>query len=61
MKLRKTVTGAKGYEQLDRGESLADLLGDPGSQPVEALTGLGGDQHRLGVAEGQLSALLLIE
>ena len=61
MKLRKALTGVKRYEQLDLGEPLPDRLGDPGPELVEPLPRLGGDQHRLGVTQRELAALVRLE
>ena len=62
MKLRKTLTGVKGYEQLDLGESPARSSRRSAERSsLEPLPRLGGDQHGLGMAQRELSALLLVE
>src|SRR4029453_15552135 len=57
VKLRKTLTGGKGYEQLHFGEPVPDRLGDPLLHLLESLAGLGGDEDRVGVPRGKVRPL----
>jgi hypothetical protein len=61
VKLRKTLTGVKGYEQLDRCESLGDGGCDPRAELVEALPRLRRDLDCVGMAQPQLAAILWIQ
>ena len=61
MKLTKALTGVKGYEQLDLGESLLDHGRDRGAKLFKPLPRLGRDQNRLRVTHPQLEAILLAE
>jgi hypothetical protein len=61
VKLRKTLTGIKGYEQLDFSEALRDRCGDPGAKLVQPFTGLGRNQRRVGMPDRQLLPILGVE
>ena len=61
MKLRKTLTGVKGHEQLDLGEPRGDRGRDPRAELVEALPGLRRDLDCVGMAQPQLVAIVDVQ